>query len=104
MKAMCINTTIKELILADNKFGDENLLMSEICKVLEENQTLTQLNLENNEIRQEGAQKMMEVVKETKRTKIALTSRFEEEFCNEFNATMKAVKGKKKKKRKKKKK
>ena len=40
MKGVAINTTLKELNLADNKFSDENRVMSQIVAVIEENETL----------------------------------------------------------------
>lgn len=105
---MRLNTSIKELNLADNKFTDENLVMSEFVDALKDNETLTMLNLEYNEIFQEGthiinkgAQKLLEIIVEFKRCKIELTNRFTEDFINEYNLAMKGVKGKKKGKAKK---
>ena len=103
-KAMAINTTITELNLSDNKFSDEDNLISHLCDLLEKNETLFMLDLKYNDIGESKALKILDSMKLKKKTKVDLTDRFSKEVCDDFNATLKAIKPKKKSKKKSKKK
>ena len=100
MKAMTINTTVEELNLSDNKFGEQDPLISTICEVLKNPTTnLFMLDLKYNDIGELGANRLIEAIKTYKKSKIDVTDRFKKETSDELNALLKGIKQKKGKKK-----
>jgi hypothetical protein len=54
MKALKLNNTLKELVIADNKFSEDKNVISEIESTLRLNQTLFKLDMKYNEIYEPG--------------------------------------------------
>lgn len=100
MKAMSINTSLVELNLSDNKFGEQEPLISTICEVLKNPTTnLFMIDLKYNDIGELGVNKLIEAIKTLKKTKIDVTDRFKKETSDELNALLKGIKPKKGKKK-----
>lgn len=101
MKAMDINTTVTELNLSDNKFGEGVNMISMMCKVIENPASpLFMLDLRYNQIGNEGVTRLMDAIKVNKKTKIDITDRFTKEISTELNALLKGIKKPKKAKKK----
>lgn len=100
MKAMTINTSLVELNLSDNKFGEQDQLISTVCEVLKNPTTnLFMIDLKYNDIGEEGVNRLIEAIKTQKKTKIDVTDRFKKETSDELNALLKGIKQKKGKKK-----
>jgi Ran GTPase-activating protein (RanGAP) involved in mRNA processing and transport len=107
MEAMLINNTVTELNISDNKFSDQEELVTKICEVLKETKSLQILDLKYNELGDQAGQQIVDVViskvaAKANPTKVDLTDRFKSKELSElFAKTMKAIKikkgGKKKK-------
>lgn len=99
MKAMNINSTVTELNLSDNKFGDDLTLISYVCTVIEnEKSPLFMFDIKYNEIGEEGISKLMESIGKLKKTKIDVTDRFKKETSTALATLLKGIKKPKKKK------
>jgi hypothetical protein len=100
MKAMTINTSLVELNLSDNKFGEQDQLISTVCEVLKDSPTnLFMIDLKYNDIGELGVSRLIEAIKTHKKTKIDVTDRFKKETSDELNALLKGIKQKKGKKK-----
>lgn len=65
-EVLFLSKTIKELNLAGNKIGDEGCIMACDALLQKTNQSLTYLNLADNQITCEGANKIAEVIRKCK--------------------------------------
>jgi len=102
-KALEVNAALDLLNLADNKFGEDPKLITQICTVFDKNKTLGHLELTNNGITDDAAKQFLEHLKGNKSVyKLELNHTVNREIVTEINALLKknAPKGKKKKKKK----
>lgn len=97
---MGINTTIEELNLSDNKFSDDEPVITAISEAIMTTTTnLMMIDLKFNDIKEAGVQKLMEAIKLQKKTKIDVTDRFSKTTSDSLIALMKEIKTKKPKKK-----
>lgn len=96
MRALELNTTLNDIILADNQFGEKKAVIDRICEVLKVHPSLFQMDLKHNGIYPDGAEQIVAAVKKRMACKVEMSDRFPAELSADIIAVMGKIKPKKK--------
>ena len=99
-RALEVNNILKEIDLTDNQILEEKLMLEQFLQTIAKNPTLYLVNLTHNFFSEDTARDVLSIVKTKMKPKIEFTQRFNSSFAQEFNAIMIKIKPQKESKKK----